>query len=312
MIRFLERSEIDDRAWDECIQRSFNGNLYGNAWFLDIVAERWGALVENEYERVFPMAYRKKLGISYVYQPFFTQQLGLFSTTALHPGILARFTEAIPERFRHIELNLNTHNNLEDGLFGAVPQLNHELDLINDHARIRQGYSENLVRNLKKAEKAGLSVSQNVQPEQVIALFRQNRGKEIRHLGDEDYMKLKRMIFTGIYKGLASVWGVYDARNQLCAGAFFLRSNNKAIFLFSGLSPEGRESGAMPFIIDAYIRHHCGRHLTFDFDGSNDPNLARFYKSFGARECTYPRININRLPALISPALSLYFRLRRK
>lgn len=112
-----------------------------------------------------------------------------------------------------------------------------------------------------------------------------------------------------MYKGIANIQGVYDQHNQLCAGAFFILSNNKAIFLFSGLNEDGREAGAMPFLIDSFIREYSGRHLTFDFDGSNDPSLARFYKSFGSKECIYQRVVINRMPVVLSLGMNLYKKL---
>lgn len=306
MIRYIERKHIDEEKWNACIGKAFNGNLYGYSWFLDIVGPDWDALVENDYERVFPLVFRKKFGVHYIYQPFFTQQLGLYSTTRLDAETVSSFIHAIPKKFKRIGLNLNTLNKAEDYGLKLIPQLNHELDLINSYEKIRQGYSENLLRNLKKAEKAGLSVSKNIKPDDIIDLFRANRGKNIRHLKEKDYLRIKRIAYTAMYKGLANIQGVYNEQNQLVAGAFFIQSNNKAIFMFSGLSEEGRNAGAMPFLIDQYIKTHSGQHLTFDFDGSNDPDLARFYKSFGSKECWYQRVEVDRLPFVLSVGTRLY------
>lgn len=310
MIRYLQRKHIDEMKWNNCINHAFNGNLYGYSWFLDIVAGQWDALVENDYERIFPLVYRRKFGIYYIYQPFFTQQLGLYSTTRLDTEALGAFIQAIPAKFRQTEINLNTLNKVEGLGVKVIPQLNHELDLIHSYEKIRQAYSENLLRNLKKPDKAGLTISKNIKPDDIIDLFRMNRGKEIVHLHEKDYLKLKRIAYTCMYKGIANIQGVYDQQNQLCAGAFFILSNNKAIFLFSGLSEEGRESGAMPFLIDNFIREHSGQHLTFDFDGSNEPSLARFYKSFGSKECNYQRVVLDRLPGVLNVGARLYRRLK--
>ncbi len=310
MIRYLQRNEIDDKSWDSCIQLSFNGSIYGYAWFLDLVAEEWDALVENNYERVFPLVKRTKMKISYIYQPFFTQQLGLFSRNLLSPSVLNEFILAIPKQFKQVEINLNTLNNVDEKLFRYIPQINHELDLIHSYDKISSSYSANLKRNLKKATEAGLTLSRNIKPDTVIDLFRNNKGKSILHLKDFHYNRLKRLIYSAKYKGVADIWGAFDQHNELCAGAFFIQSNHKVIFLFSGLSEEGRKAGAMPFLIDYYIREHANRHLTFDFDGSNDPNLARFYKSFGSKECVYQRLKIDRLPFYLKPGIWLVKRFR--
>jgi hypothetical protein len=305
VIRFLKRSEIDDKQWDECITQSFNGIVYAYSWFLDIVADEWNALVENDYERVFPLVMRRKWRISYIYQPFFTQQLGLFSRTILTTDILTGFLNSIPHEYKRVELNLNTHNKADGKMFPVVPQLNHELDLISSYEHLAATYSTNLKRNLKKAAEAHLKVVKNLQPEGIIELFRMNRGKDIFHLKGTHYLTLKRLMYTSIFKGKGHVWGVTDKDNHLCAGAFFIQSNRKVIFLFSGLDEGGKKAGAMPFLIDSYLREHSHKNLTFDFDGSNDPDLARFYKSFGAKECHYQRLIIDRLPLMLKPAFRI-------
>jgi hypothetical protein len=310
VIEYLDRKQIDDRKWDECIRKGFNGNLYGYSWYLDIAADHWAALVENDYERVFPLVFRRKYGFSYIYQPFFTQQLGLYSRSQLTSDILNRFIGAIPRKFRLAEINLNILNKADEVKLKLVPQLNHELDLINSYEKIREGYSDNLQRNLKKAERSGLNLFKDVPPDEIISIFRDNRGKEIRHLRENDYRRLLQLAYACLSKDIADIRGVFNSENKLVAGAFFMTANRKSIFFFSGLTPAGRENGAMPFLIDSFIREHAGKHLTFDFDGSNDPNLARFYKSFGSRELMYQRIYINRLPGILRLFLDFYKKIR--
>lgn len=299
-MRFLTRDKIDDSKWDECINSSFNGMVYGYTWFLDIVAENWAGLVSDDYQSVFPLPFKTRLGIQIIYQPFFTQQLGLFSNNLISEEKVLGAFQAIPPSFKLISLNLNTHNKASGRTLKIHNQLNHELDLINPYSEIRERYSQNLKRNLKKSEEAKLSFVKNIKPDGVVELFRSNKGRGIRHLHSSDYYILKKLIYTSIYKGKMKVYGVYNKTNELVAGACFLISNNKAIFIFSGLSEEGRKSAAMPFLIDSFIKEHSNRHLTFDFDGSNDPNLARFYKSFGSKECYYSRIEMSRLPWLLN------------
>ena len=63
-------------------------------------------------------------------------------------------------------------------------------------------------------------------------------------------------------------------------------------------------------IIDAYIQDHAHQHLVFDFDGSNDTDLARFYKGFGSTECHYLRIHRNNLPGLVKSAVKMIKKFR--
>jgi hypothetical protein len=86
---------------------------------------------------------------------------------------------------------------------------------------------------------------------------------------------------------------------MLEAGAIFLHSNTSYIFLFSATGSRAKETGAMPLIIDAFIRSHAGEARVLDFEGSMNPGLARFYKSFGSSEVVYLHIKKNTLPLLL-------------
>lgn len=305
MIRYIQHDEINRSKWDICVDDAFNGLIYAKSWYLDVVAEQWDALIENDYEKIFPLVYRKKYGIHYIFQPIFTQQLGLFSKTLLTEKSVQEFIQAIPKKFKHIELNLNTLNKLSLEKIKIQEWLTHELDLINSYNNIRKNYSSNLKRNLTKAGKSGLVLAKSVKPDDIIKLFRENRGKLIQNLQNDDYLKLSRLTYSGIYKGVVTTYGVYTPHNTLCAGAIFLQSKKKIIFLFSGLSEEGKKLGAMPFLLDSFIRENEHKHLTLDFEGSNDVNLARFYKSFGSAEINYLHLQIDRLNPIMKLVVGL-------
>jgi hypothetical protein len=284
---------------------AFNGMIYAYSWYLDVVSDDWDALVENDYERVFPLTWRKKGGICYLYQPFFTQQLGIFSRSLLSDEIVERFLKAIPRRFRFVEINLNAHNKVTSQKYHPTSNRNHELDLIDTYDHLQKSYSQNLKRTLRKAEGNKLVIVKDIRPDEVIDVFCKHKGQTVRTLREHDYIRLRKLIYTIMYKGKAQVWGVYSNDNELVAGAVFLFSNRKAVFLFSGTSDRAREIGAMPYLIDQFIREHAQTHLTLDFEGSNNPDLARFYKSFGSKETDYTSIRLNRLPFPISLFITL-------
>ncbi len=242
--------------------------------------------MENDYERVMPLTGARKYGISYLFQPYFAQQLGVFSRQKLSPKILNTFLDSVPPQVKYIDIKLNSFNkpNAKDKSF--VPNVNHVLDLINEYEIIAGKYATNTKRNLKKSQKYKLNLMKNIKPEQVIELFRENRGKTIRKWSDRHYGILKRLMYSAVYKGKGIVYGVFDEYNELCAGAFFIRSNNRLIFLFSGSNDIARENAAMTFLIDHVIDEHTPSQIVLDFEGSNDTNLARFYKGFGDKRTT--------------------------
>ena len=295
MIRYLKNHEIDFDKWNHCISASINGLVYAYSWYLDIVCSKWEALVEDDYKIVFPLTAGKKIGIDYLFQPYFSQQLGVFSPNLLTQEKIEEFFRAIPSNYKFIEINVNKLNKINTAKFNTSENLTYELELINSYENIYKNYSDNTKRNLKKAIKSKVSIVENTKPDIIIKLFRENRGKKISNLKENNYKVLSRLIYKCIYKGKAKIYGAYSEKNELCAGAFFIESNKKAIFLFSAISEEARKNGAMFLLIDNYIKENSQKELILDFEGSNDENLARFYNGFGAEKFYYLNIRLNGL-----------------
>ena len=86
-VRFLHRDEIDKQKWDEVITRSPAETLYPYSWYLDAAAENWSALVMDDYRFIMPLIWKRKYGIRYIYQPYYTQQLGIFSQENVDPKV---------------------------------------------------------------------------------------------------------------------------------------------------------------------------------------------------------------------------------
>src|SRR3712207_2118223 len=80
---FLRPHQVDIPQWEACLARSPEALLYAQAWYLDAVCERWSAVVERkdgQYVSLLPLPEKRLAGLRQIYQPFFTQQLGLFTT----------------------------------------------------------------------------------------------------------------------------------------------------------------------------------------------------------------------------------------
>lgn len=304
MIKYLSYREINKEKWNQCISDSVNRIVYGYSWYLDIVSPEWDALVENDYESVFPLTHNRKFGISYLYQPYFTQQLGIFSRNLLTESLVESFLQAIPPRFRFVEIHLNTLNKVDNSRYQCLQRLNHELDLINSYEYISGNYDQNTRRNSKKAQHENLELRRKVDPDELITLFRENYGKKEVRLHYLHYDILRRLINYCLTNTFSAITGAFLPDGTFCAGAFFLKDENRVIFQFAASNSMARENGAMFLLVDSFIREHSGQAIILDFEGSNDKNVARFYKGFGAKEIHYPQVTINRLPRFISKAVN--------
>lgn len=295
MILYLLHDDIDKTKWDDCIRKAFNGNIYALSWYLDVVHPGWEALVEDDYTRVMPLTGNKKYGVYYLFQPFFTQQLGIFSTEILNSGVINNFIAVIPEKFRFVQINLNIHNHPRFEDYRLIPNKSHLLDLISRYPKLSARYNTNTRRNLKKSLASGLTLVKGMEPGLLTGMFVQNKGREVKHWHNVHYQRLHQLMFKAMFKGMGEIYGVYTEHNELCAGAFFLKDHQHLIFLFSASTPEARQNMAMTFLLDAVIKEYAETALVLDFEGSNDPNLARFYRGFGSQEVSYYRLEINRL-----------------
>jgi hypothetical protein len=309
MIRYLKHNEIDRDQWDHCITCSVNRLIYGYSWYLDIVSPGWAGLVEDDYQGVFPLTCKKKFGVQYLYQPLFTQQLGIFTKGVLSSALVKDFLAAIPPQFRFGEIHLNSFNKTEGIGFETVIRTNQELELVQPYEVLARNYSQNAKRNLKKAAEAGVMVKRKVDPEDLINLYRENFGKREARLKYRDYVAIRTLMEQCIRrsKGILMAAGTRDDKPD--AAAFFLHEDDRFIFLFSASDYNTRDNGAMFMLIDTFIREHSSRPVILDFEGGNLPNLARFYQGFGARETNYPLIRINRLSPVVKLLLGYYKRL---
>lgn len=295
MIRYITNDCIDKTRWDDCVEHALNGNVYAWSWYLDVVHPGWEALVEIEddkYLTIMPITRKRKYSINYLCQPFFVQQLGVFSRKPITEETTKAFLRAIPKKYRLVEIRLNEQNPLPEGRKGVDWHRNYLLDLNKDYNSLLSEYHSNTIRNLKKSLKYGLELVKGVDLQIIIDLFRANRGAAIKHWGDAEYARLKRLTEVALSSSNAFVYGIKISDNdEIICGGLFMKSHQRISFLFSGRNDAAKECHAMTYLVDQIIRENAAQPLTLDFEGSDDENLARFFHGFGAKQVSYPGFN---------------------
>lgn len=295
MISYLNHEDIDKSLWDECVAESANGNVYAWSWYLDVAHPGWDALVEiidGKYLAMMPITKKKKYGIDYLCQPFFVQQLGVFSPQTLFQERVVQFLQAIPRKYHLVQIRLNEGNPVDSSLKGVEIHQNHLLDLNKEYDSLFSHYHENTRRNLKKSLNSNLELVKDASVASLIELFRANRGVSVKHWGDQEYARLTRLSDVALSSSNAFVYCVKKSGNkEIICGALFMISHHRITFLFSGNNNVGKETQAMTFLIDQVIKEYAGQSMVFDFEGSDDANLARFYQGFGSEPVSYPGLN---------------------
>lgn len=305
MIQYIEHNKIDKARWDATIAQW--GNIYAYSWYLDVVHPGWEALVEDDYQSVMPLTGAKKFGVHYLFQPYFVQQLGVFSKEALSPGKTEEFLNAIPQKYRFAEIRLNESNTFNNTIQDIEYHRNVVLDLNCDYESIKANYHTNTKRNLSKAQNHNLQIIDTVIPLHVVALFTDNRGALLDKWGDAEYARLTKLTKVAVNHKSAFLLGVTEKGvGELLCAAIFMKTANRITFLFSGLKQEGKDKQAMTFLLDSVIQKYANQPITFDFEGSDDANLARFYLGFGGQEVQYPSYTFNRLSPIGKTLLKLW------
>ncbi len=294
-IRYLKNHEIDKRRWDQCISQAHNEIIFAYSWYLDAVSYGWEAMILDDYDAVFPLPVRFKF-VHYVYTPFMISQLGIFSKVRLSSVFIAAFLSHIPKKYKWIDLSFNLQNKLP-GTIQSKKKPTYLLDLSTNYEQLFASYSKNTKRNIKKAWKSDLFLNKNTPPEDVIDLFiKEGPQKYLKGLTKGHFALLRKLVYQLMYRNTIHIYGAFSQNNELLAGMFITESRKGFIFLFSGNSEAGKKCGAMHYIIDQFIKEKAGVNKYFDFEGSVDPGLARFYGSFGSARKEYDHVIINRLP----------------
>ncbi len=297
MIRFIDRKEIDAGKWDKLIAQSPAETIYAYTWYLDQVADNWSALVLDDYRYVMPVAWKRKVGMKYIYQPFYTQQLGVFGRDEPDPDLLRKMLKLLYRKFRFAGLNLNTLNLVgEEKPLEVVDKSNYVLPLDREYNHLFASFKTNTKRNLKKSIDLSDLVDKGISVEELVDLKRRN---DVIKRSEEDYKWLKNLLAAIISRGEGKIYAT-RTEGRLTAAAFFAFSKTRAIYLLSASSPEGKDRRAMFRIVDTFIRDHASSGRILDFEGSNIPSVARFFIGFGARAEIYQGVSFNRLPAMLT------------
>lgn len=297
-LRFLKRGQIDTAAWDATVLQSGTGLPYAYSWYLDATTDRrWSALVTPDYRMVFPLPWnRKLLGLAQVYQPPFTQQLGLLGANVSEADSID-FLAAIPPHFQRVQLMLHVGeaSQLPEGHSGTIRwKTNLVLPLDRSFSRIREGFSKSLRKRIRAVEPQ-LVFQETNEVVLLVDYYRQALEHKVG-LSAKDYQRAIRLFQQLCERKLGRIYQVVDTRGQLLAMGLFVQTESRIINLFGASNQAGRACYAMHFLLTKVMEHYAGQALLFDFEGSEVPGVAQFFRSFGAVEQPFWAYQWDRTP----------------
>ena len=291
-IHYLKRQEIDIARWDECVTRCPMSLIYGLHFYLDhMTGGQWDALIAGDYQAVMPLTWRRKYGIRYLAQPAFTQQTGIFSTSPATIGDISNFLKQAARRFSFAEIFLN-YDNYTHGL-------QHRNDIVmsldKPYFAIAASYSENHRRNLRKS--TGCHYTTDITITEALAAWHTVHGaRNQATLHEEDYRRFDLLCQYMEREKKLILRAAIDDNHQRLAIALLFRDAQRLYLLQFAALPAGRDKAAGHYLIDRIIKEFAEQPLLLDFEGSDDPGVARFYLGFGGWPQQYFFWRHNRLP----------------
>lgn len=293
----LKYREIDKVLWDKVLLTTCNKIIYATSGYLDVVCHhQWEALVSDDWQWIMPLTIKRKFGISYLPTPMFVQQLGIFGPYVATEDIISSFMAALPKDIKLIEYQFNHYNNkLLNVRIAANIRRNLILEknedfIVNKHKR----YNSNTNRNIKKAKAAHLHI-RPTSPIKIAEIFAQNRGRNIKGVNRNWLMMFNNLCRCDIPWMNIHALEVVNQKDIAIAGMVVFEAFERHILIIAANTDEGKQSSAMHLLIDEYLSNMPLGH-TFDFEGSDNQQLALFYKGFGAYEANYLHLKINNLP----------------
>lgn len=283
-ITYIRHKDIDMAAWDACIARSRRALVYAGSAYLNAICEQgWDALIYGDYEAVFPLPVKRRWGIPVVYQPFFCQQLGLFAPEGFTLGY-NDFLKAIPRKFLRVSLNLNPSFSLPEN---GRQRSNLLLDLRKSYQQILGGYNADARKNLRKCYDAGIDVQECHDFSEAISLYKTVWGPLNSVLKELHYQRFKAACNSLQFRNEAICFKACNPEKQVLAYAIFLISPQYLHYVCAAPTAEGRKRGVMHAIMDHVAQRHAGKTGYLDFEGSEIPEVASFYRKFGPTEEKY-------------------------
>lgn len=274
MIKYIKRKDLDVTKYDECIESSLQCRVYAFSWYLDIVADNWDVLVLNNYEAVMPIPWNSKFGLKYISQPFFCQQLNIYSLEVLKVEVLKDFFNHIPKWFLLIDINLGFK--IDNPI---LKKQNFTLSISTEYAFLYQNYRKDRKKSLRKAAQGNLKYEDYDSKEKLIHLYKD--VFDYLNMPEKYFNTINKVMEYCLAKNIGFTRNIVLNEELLCSG-FFLKHNYRIYYLFAASSKKGKQYGATTYLLDSVIKEYSETNYILDFEGSSIPSIASFYKSFGS------------------------------
>ncbi|MDR2121789.1 MAG: hypothetical protein LBP34_01565 [Flavobacteriaceae bacterium] len=275
MIKKYSHTHIDKEKYTYCLQQSINYRIYAELWYLDIVSpEGYDVLVLNDYQAVMPIPYRKKLGLKFVSQPVFCQQLGIFYKEKISTENFNLFFSSL-KKYRVRAYCFNEENT---GFFPPEQRRrNNQILYLNlPYDKIFKNFNSNRKREIKKISDETLSIEKQISFNEIDRLFK-DQDFYAQHQSDKIQQILNKNHEKKVIEQVSLI-----KENKIIAHITFLVSKDRLISILPLRDKSFGMKGSISYLLNHIINEYSDSGKIVDFEGSMLPGVADFNRSFGA------------------------------
>ena len=287
--------------------------LFLQHWWLEAVCagKRWDVVAAYDRQgnptAVMPFLWGSRFGIRYVLQPQLTQFSGpyFFYPEGLDPRRRLAFEHEASrqllqrlETFRVAYFNQNFSPSVTNWLpfywagFAQTTRYTYRLPSLGDLDAVWAAMDGNQ-RRRQVRQNLGRYTLGPATPDELATLHRQYWEARAGHdLLSRDLMT--RVASAALARGQALLLGLRDGEGQLCAVHFAPYDDRCAYSLLSAQRPGGQDRGVASLLVWLMLRELSSRTQAFDFEGSMDPDIERYYRSYGAEQISYFQLTKSR------------------
>ena len=274
--------------------------IFSRPWWLDAVSDEghWDVILYEKNNNIYgslPFFIKKKNIFKLSILPRLTQKLGPYFADGKfndNEKIFSYLSKKLPYTNYFDQNCHHTINNQKIFINEGFTVKNMRTCIIEDIKNIneiRNNFSKNRRYDLSKAKENNLNTNFNVNPN----LFYEEHVKNLKKRGLKiNYSKnfLIRLFDACSENKSGKLIGVYDNSNNYLALCFIVWDDLYAYLIGLTTNSDNLKTGASSLLIFNSINYLIGKTKNFDFEGSMDENIYKFYNSFGTITKNYFKI----------------------
>lgn len=260
--------------------------------YLNATCANWKALIFEDYKIVMPLTENKKYGITYLYQPHFTPQLGVFGRNVSETEEQA-FCDFLHKNYRFIDIECHAFHRPKLWQ-GSKQKTTYILQQLNNLQ-----LNQNTKRNCKKAESEKIQITK-LEKEQLFDLsgkIIQPFLKQNLHLNTKALVTFDALVKSLFTEGKLTGFSATARDGKVLAIGLFAHNEKQVVYLKGASTDKTASNGAMHLLMREALQYFQTQAVTwFDFGGGQNASMAQFYKGFGAEPQNYFSYRKNSLP----------------